>query len=41
MGKLSIRNLTKSYGDHTVVNKVNIEVEDSQLLTIVWTIRLW
>ena len=35
MGKLSIRNLTKSYGDHTVVNKVNIEVEDSQLLTIV------
>ena len=35
MGKLSIRNLTKSYGDHTVVNKVNIEVDDSQLLTIV------
>lgn len=35
MGKLSIRNLTKSYGDHTVVNQVNIEVEDSQLLTIV------
>ncbi len=35
MGKLSIRNLTKSYGDHTVVNKVNIEVEDSKLLTIV------
>ncbi len=35
MGKLSIQNLTKSYGDHTVVNKVNIEVEDSQLLTIV------
>lgn len=27
MGKLSIRNLTKSYGDHTVVNKVNIEVK--------------
>lgn len=35
MGKLSIRNLTKAYGDHTVVNKVNIDVEDSQLLTIV------
>ncbi len=35
MGKLSIRNLTKSYGDHTVVNKVNIDVEDSELLTIV------
>ncbi len=35
MGKLSIQNLTKSYGDHTVVNKVNIDVEDSQLLTIV------
>ena len=35
MGKLSLRNLTKSYGDHTVVNKVNIEVGDSELLTIV------
>ncbi len=35
MGKLSIRNLTKSYGDHPVVNKVNIDVEDSRLLTIV------
>lgn len=35
MGKLSIRNLTKAYGEHTVVNKVNIDVEDSQLLTIV------
>ena len=35
MGKLSIRNLTKSYGNHTVVNKVNIEVADSELLTIV------
>ena len=35
MGKLKIRNLTKAYGDHTVVNKVNIDVEDSELLTIV------
>lgn len=35
MGKLSIRNLSKAYGKHTVVNKVNIEVEESELLTIV------
>lgn len=35
MGKLSIKNLTKTYGDNTVVNKVNIEVADSELLTIV------
>ena len=35
MGKLSLRNLTKAYGNNTVVNKVNIEVGDSELLTIV------
>ena len=35
MGKLSIRNLTKSYGDHTVVNKVNIEGDHRR------AIRLW
>ena len=31
MGKLTLRNLTKAYGDHTVVDKVNIEVEDGDL----------
>lgn len=35
MGQLSIQNLTKSYGDNAVVNKVNIEVADGELLTIV------
>lgn len=35
MGNLSIRNLTKTYGNNTVVNKVNIDVEDGKLLTIV------
>lgn len=35
MGKLSIRNVSKSYGEHTVVNKVTIDVKDGELLTIV------
>ena len=35
MGTLSIRNLTKAYKDHTVVNNVTIDVADGELLTIV------
>ena len=35
MGKLSLHNLTKAYGNHTVVNQVNMEVGDNELLTIV------
>ena len=35
MGKLSIRNLTKAYGDHPVVNRVSLDVDDGELLTIV------
>ena len=35
MGKLTLHNLTKSYGNHTVVNNVNLEVDDSEFLTIV------
>lgn len=35
MGKLTINNLSKAYGDNTVVNKVNLEIENGELMTIV------
>jgi iron(III) transport system ATP-binding protein len=35
MGKLQIQNLSKHYGDNVVVNKMNLEVEDGELMTIV------
>ncbi|QSX08694.1 ABC transporter ATP-binding protein [Alkalibacter rhizosphaerae] len=35
MAKLQIQNLTKKYGDNTVVNKMTLDVENGQLTTIV------